>query len=197
MRGCNPPPRPVPTAMLPRATLSAPAMVAPLPASNNMVGDNLGTTATTVTTDNGEVIMMINPSAIQQPRRQSFRAPITPVIDMKTPSSPLNTGGVTFTSRKIKDTVGLQWEPFNATISANGVRYLNVGQAFGNLPPHAMQIPYSFRLNGVGKTGFVLIDPFDSSANIKFSLDQDDRNMANIGDTFETSGGMVSWICSY
>jgi len=99
--------------------------------------------------------------------------------------------------RRRNDTVCIQWEPFAATIAANGVSHLNVGQSISCLPPHAVHVPYSFRLNGVGKTGFVRIDPLDSSANIKFSLDPDDRNVADAGDTFETSGGVVCWICSY
>ncbi len=174
--------------MMPRATIPAPAIRTPVPAT---------TEVSTVTTNDGEVLMMVAPSAISEPRRQSFRASITPVVDLKTPNSPLNTGGVSFTMRRRNGTVCLQYEPFAATIAANGVSHLDVGQSIGCLPPHAIHIPYSFRLNGVGKIGFIRIDPLDSSANIKFSLDADDRNVANIGDTIEMSGSSFCWICSY
>ena len=211
---CAPAPRFVPatTAQLPmvRNGLSAPAIRAqdnigqgplgtsiPAPATTLSQTPTPATTTTMVTTDDGETMMMITPSAVPEPRRRSFRAAVTPLIDLKTPSSPLNTGGVSFTMRRRNDTVCMQWEPFAATIAANGVSHLNVGQSISCLPPHAVHVPYSFRLNGVGKIGFVRIDPNDSSANIKLSLDQDDRNVANAGDTFETSGGVVCWICSY
>jgi len=164
-----------------------------LPATDNLVGvgvgDNLGNTVmSTAPAD------MVSPSSVQLPRRQHFRSMVTPIVDLKTPHSPLNTGGVAFRAVRMGDMVCMTSEPFAGTIAANGVSYIHVVQSIGDLPTYPLHCPYTFRLNGVGKTGFIRIDRFDSSANIKFSLDQDDRNVANAGDTFETSGVMCCWL---
>ena len=187
---------PIPHTILPRATisdLSDPAMKTTLPATDNLVGvgvgDNLGNTImSTAPAD------MVSPSSVQLPRRQHFRSMVTPIVDLKTPHSPLNTGGVAFRAVRMGDMVCMTSEPFAGTIAANGVSYIHVVQSIGDLPAYPINFPYTFRLNGVGKTGFIRIDRFDSSANIKFSLDQDDRNVANAGDTFETSGVMCCWL---
>jgi len=180
-----------PDTIFPRATFSDSAMKTTLPATDSLVGvgDNLGNTVmSTAPAD------MVSPSSVQLPRRQNFRSMVTPIVDLKTPHSPLNTGGVAFRAVRMGDMVCMTSEPFAGTIAANGVSYIHVVQSIGDLPRYPIHIPYTFRLNGVGKTGFIRIDRFDSSANIKFSLDQDDRNVANAGDTFETSGVMCCWL---
>jgi hypothetical protein len=137
------------------------------------------------------------PSAVSEPRNRSFRAAITPAVDLKTPFSPTQTGGVSFTMRRRNGVMNLQWEPFSATIPVRGNSALNVRQSIGDLPPYPVHVPYQFRLNGIGKIGFVRIDPLDSSANIKFVLSADDRDIAEMNSTFETSGGQISWIISH
>jgi len=175
-----------------RATISDSAMKTTLPATDSLVGvgDNLGNTVmSTVPAD------MVSPSSVQLPSRQHFRSMVTPIVDLKTPHSPHQfQGGVAFRAVRMGDMVCMTSEPFAGTIAANGVSYIHVVQSIGDLPRYPVNFPYTLRLNGVGKTGFICIDRFDSSANIKFSLDQDDRNVANAGDTFETSGVMCCWL---
>ncbi len=139
----------------------------------------------------------VAPSSVQAPRNKSFRSVITPIINLRTPFSPRNSGTVAFTMRRKNDVVTLQHEPFSATIAANGINHLAVRQSLGDLPSHPIHIPFSFRLNGVGKMGFVRVDPLDGSSNLKFFLDLDDSPTISSGDTFETSGFALSWITSY
>ena len=174
---------PVPTSGVPRETLPS--------------GVPAGVPTTGVPTSTEKGMMAVPPSSIPEAPNRSFRATITPIVDLKTPFSPTNTGGIAFTMRRMNGMVCMQHEPFSATIAANGVSHLSVGQSIGCLPQHPVDQTYSFRLNGVGKTGFIRIDPLDSSANIKFFLDQDERNVDNSKDSFEVSGGLVCWICSY
>ncbi len=139
----------------------------------------------------------VAPSSVIAPRNKSFRSVITPIINLRTPFSPRNSGTVAFTMRRKNDVVTLQHEPFSATIAANGINHLAMCQSLGDLPSHPVHFAFPFRLNGVGRMGFARVDPLDGSCNFKFFLDPEDSTTISSGDTFETSGGSFSWITSY
>lgn len=160
------------------------------------VPTSMGESQTSSTAEATETVMMLPPSAIPPPRNKSFRAVVTPVIDLRTKYSP-NNGTVAFTMRRKNDVVTLQHEPFSGTISQTGATHIAVRQSIGDLPRHPVRFPFAYKLRGEGRIGFIEIDPFDASANIKFFLDPDDSKTANAKDSFETQGNSVSWVASY
>lgn len=145
-----------------------------------------------------ETDMALPPSSITHPRNRSFRSVITPLGRLKTPfSQDGGANGVAFTMRRRNDVVNLQHEPFSGELGAKGVNHLEVTQSIGDLPPHPVDIPHRYRLNGVDRIGFIRIDPLDASSNLKFYFDADPRFTTDIGDTVEIPGNSISWITSY
>ena len=140
----------------------------------------------------------IPPSAIQAPRNRSFRSVITPLGHIRTPLSQDSGGsGVAFTMRKTNGVVSLQHEPFEGYIANKGANHLAVTQSLGDLPPHPVHTPYIYELNGLGRVGFIRVDPLDASSNLKFFFDADPSFTTDIGDTVKIPGNSISWITSY
>jgi len=140
----------------------------------------------------------LSPDSVAHPRNRSFRSVVTPLGRLKTPySRDGGPNGVAFTMRRRNDVVNLQHEPFSGELGARGKNHLAVTQSIGDLPPHPIDIPHRYRLNGVDRMGFIRVDPLDASSNLKFYFDMDPRFTTEMGDTVEIPGNSISWITSY
>jgi len=141
----------------------------------------------------------LSPSVVQHPRNRSFRSVVTPLAGLTTPFSGADGGpnGVAFTMRRRNDVVTLQHEPFSGVLGAKGANHLAVTQSLADLPPHPVDIPHRYMLNGVGRMGFIRITPLDASSNLKFFFDADPTFTTDIGDTVEIPGNSISWVTGY
>lgn len=138
------------------------------------------------------------PNTVQHPRNRSFRSVVTPLAGLTTPfSTDGGPNGVAFTMRKRNDVVTLQNEPFSGVLGAKGANHLSMTQSLADLPPHPVDIPHRYTLNGVGRMGFIRITPLDASSNLKFFFDTDPTFTTDIGDTVEIPGNSISWVTGY
>ena len=124
----------------------------------------------------------------------SFRALITPAVDLKS----IITGDpyIEFKIRKKNNTVTLQWEPFECTVSQNGVAYLGVQQTIGQMPAYPTYHPIVVNIKSEQKISYLVIDP-NVSAQIKFYLDLSGLGTGvNEKDNIMIPGGSVTWIAA-
>lgn len=129
---------------------------------------------------------------IKKPFSTNFESMITPLQNI---SSECNNGYVKFIMKRKNKTVSLQWEPFTADLSNNGVSYLTVTQQIPNLPDYKMLFPIIIKFKGeICHTSFE-IDPFSNKGNCKIYINQDHSSKnTKIGDNIEIFGSCVSWI---
>jgi hypothetical protein len=122
----------------------------------------------------------------------SFRALISPLINLR--SQVTGQPYIEFYIKKKNGVVTLQWEPFEGSISQNGIGYLSLQQTIGQMPPYKMELPYILTYKSVRKSSFVVVDPSDS-IQIKFYLDiSGNGSDVNTNDTVSVPGGEISWI---
>jgi len=120
----------------------------------------------------------------------SFSLPVVPATN-------LNPNRVTFTMKKAKGVVFLQWQQFNGTVGANGTAYLAVPQTLCDLPPYPVTFPLVITYNSVAGISKLVIDPTQATDNIRFYLNVTGTGTGvTTSDTFTIPGSSVQWISS-
>lgn len=127
-----------------------------------------------------------------QTQIDSFRALITPVTGLR--SLAIGTPYIEFKVRRKNNTVTLQWEPFEGSVSQTGVAFLSVQQTIGQMPPYQMSFPIVIQFKGVQTVTYLMLDP-SMNIQIKFYLNISGSGAdVVIGDSFIIPGGSVTWI---
>jgi hypothetical protein len=123
---------------------------------------------------------------------------ITPMLDLEPvqngSNAPNGQSDIGFRIRRKNSTVSLQWQPFQGSMSQNGVAYLSVQQTINNMPSYVIDVPIIIKYKGENKQTFLRVDPFDS-VKIKFYLDISGSGTdVAYGDNIMVPGSCVTWI---
>lgn len=122
--------------------------------------------------------------------RPSFISTITNVSSVTATTNP---GFVYFFMRETGGVITLDWEPFTATLNANGISSLVANGAITSLPPFPKQVTLRLQLRGINRLGYVEVNP-NTSAQIIFYLDFSGSAVGNINDIVNIPSGTIQWV---
>lgn len=124
----------------------------------------------------------------------TFGAMITPMTEL-TPLVNGENGLVEFRLMKKCNSVTLQWEPFEGSVSNSGVACININQSIMFLPPYQIDIPIIIALKGERKQTFIRIDPKAPKYHAKIFLDISGIGTnVNKDDHLYVPAGSATWL---
>ncbi len=124
----------------------------------------------------------------------SFLVMITPLTNVIPVYGTGHNGLVKFTFRRKNKVVTLQWEPFTASVGANGAAAMIINQCVSGMPAYPLDLPVSMTYAGVAEMTVLTVDPFASQQlMIYFHLNKSGAGIL-IGDSISVPGACVSWI---